>query len=155
MAHGVGAEGTDAQVKAAFVFNFMRYVDWPDGAPTEPLVVCQSGGRNPALAALEGRQMKGREVRVRLVDNDPAGCHVLVFGEGSGNAALLRRAQGRPILTVGDGWSFLEDGGVLALAVVDGKMAFGANLEAARRSNLRLGSQMLKLARRIVESQVK
>ena len=160
MAHAAGVEGTDAQVKAAFVFNFMRYVDWPEGVPgaAGPLVVCLAGSRTAttqALAALEGRQVKGREVRLRQADHDPAGCQVLVFGEGDLDSALLQRARGRPILTVGEGWSFLEEGGVIALAVVDGKMAFGANLEAARRSGLRLGSQMLKLARRIVDSPAK
>ncbi len=152
-----GTEGTDAQVKAAFVFNFMRYVDWPEGVPgpAEPLVVCQTRSANAALGAIEGRQVKGRELRLRQVENDPAGCHVLVFGEGDAGSPLLRRAQGRPILTVGEGWAFLDEGGVIALAVVDGKMAFGANLESARRSSLRLGSQMLKLARRIVDASVR
>ena len=160
LAHGAGPEAGDAQVRAAFVFNFVRYVDWPDdlAGASAPLVVCYAGNRAAtaqALGVMEGRLVRGRQVRLRQVDGDPAGCHVLVFGEGQGTPALLHRAQGRPILTVGEGWAFLDEGGIIALAVVDGKMAFGANLEAARRASLRLGSQMLKLARRIVDDPAK
>ncbi len=155
LAGGVLAAPVDeAQVKAAFVFNVMRYVDWPEGAlpPGSPLTVCRVGAEelSRALSMLEGRQVGGREIRLRTVDNDPAGCQVLVLPEGAGRS-LLARVQGRPVLTVGEGWDFLEDSGMVAMVVVDGKLAFGANLEEARRANLRLSAQLLKLARRVVD----
>jgi hypothetical protein len=75
---------------------------------------------------------------------------VLVLPEGEGRA-LLARAQGRPILTLGEGWDFLEDSGIVAMVVLDGKLAFGANLDGARRVNLRLSAQLLKLARRVLD----
>lgn len=150
----LGAAVDEAQVKAAFVFNVMRYVEWPEGAlaPGAPLIVCRvgSGALSQALSALEGRQMAGRQVRVRSVDADLTGCQVLVLPEGEGRA-LLSRAQGRPILTLGEGWDFLEDSGIVAMVVLDGKLAFGANLDGARRVNLRLSAQLLKLARRVLD----
>jgi len=150
----LGAAVDEAQVKAAFVFNVMRYVDWPEGAlaPGAPLVVCRvgSGALSQALSVLEGRQVAGRQIRVRPVEGDLSGCQVLVLPEGEG-AALLSRAQGRPILTLGEGWDFLEDSGIVAMVVLDGKLVFGANLDGARRVNLRLSAQLLKLARRVLD----
>lgn len=148
----LGATADEAQVKAAFVLNVMRYVEWPEGslAPGAPLIVCRvgSGALSQALSALEGRQAAGRQVRVRSVEADLAGCQVLVLPEGEGRT-LLPLAQDRPILTLGEGWDFLEDSGIIAMVVLDGKLAFGANLEGARRVNLRLSAQLLKLARRV------
>lgn len=150
----LGAAADEAQVKAAFVYNVMRYVEWPEGAlvPGAPLIVCRvgSGALSQALSVLEGRQVAGRPVRVRSVDADPSGCQVLVLPDGEGRT-LLPRAQGRPILTLGEGWDFLDDSGIVAMVVLDGKLAFGANLEGARRANLRLSAQFLKLARRVLD----
>ena len=156
-ATGLAAEtANEGQVKAAFVFNAMRYVEWPEGTPASgaPFTVCRTGSKTPfnqALSALEGRAMRGGEVRVRTVDSDPSGCQVLVLPEGEDNA-LLRRAQSRPILTVGEGWTFLEESAILAVAVMDGKLVFGANLDAARHANLHLSAQLLRLARQVVDS---
>ncbi|MDD5297222.1 MAG: YfiR family protein [Rhodocyclaceae bacterium] len=152
--NAMGAAVDEAQVKAAFVFNLVRYVDWPEGAlpPGAPLTVCRagSGALSAALSVLEGRQAGGRQIRVRSVEGDPAGCQVLVLADGDGNG-LLSRAQGRPILTIGEGWGFLEESGIVALVVLDGKLVFGANMDAARRANLRLSAQLLKLARRVLD----
>lgn len=137
------------------MFNVIRYTEWPESSfvAGQPITVCRFGSDGAlvhALSALEGRVIRGSEIRVRTVEADASGCLVLVFPEG-GNVAAVRRMQGRPLLTVGEGWAFLDEGGVLAVVVADGRLAFGVNLDAARRGNLRLSAQLLRLARRVVE----
>lgn len=77
-------------------------------------------------------------------------CHMLVVGdEGRAGEAWLAAVQGLPVLTISDTPQFVERGGMIGLVIEGERVRFEANLEPAQRGNLRLSSQLLKLARSV------
>jgi hypothetical protein len=156
----IGAESQPAlenKVKAACLYNFAVYTEWPATAfagPEAPLVIGLMGDV-PFAAALErglqGKTLNGRKFVVRAVaTNDEAGqCHLLFIGAVKPErvAALLAVVAAKPVLTVSQAEGFGQRGGILNLVKVEGSVKFEANLNAAARAQLKLGSQLLKLAR--------
>jgi hypothetical protein len=146
---------SEYEVKAAFLYNFAKFVEWPDEGSTRPLALCVLGD-NPfgdALAALEGKRVRGRllETRRDIYDDDTPGCHVLFINEidKSRLVRILKRLQRLPVLTVSDGSAFVKNGGIIAFVSVDNRIQFEINLGAAQNARLKISSQLLKLARRV------
>jgi hypothetical protein len=146
---------TDTKLKAALVSKFPQFVDWPkDATPSRaPLVVCVAAP-DPFGAdlddLLEGLTVNGRQAIARRVDREPdvAGCQVLYLPARPGHHPndLLRPALSRPILTVSDDPAFLDDGGIIQLRLVSGRVRFDVNAGAARKVGLHISSQLLQLA---------
>lgn len=148
----------EALVKAAFVFNVAKFVEWPAerlaaGAPLRLCAVGTHGGPGTLAAellALEGKTVQGRTLEVRagptLAPLQP--CHMLVLLPGAPEARrVLAEAQGT--LTFGDGEDFIEAGGIIGVTVVERRVRFDVNLDAARRGGIRLSAQLLRLARQV------
>jgi len=159
LAASVWAESTEAELKAAFVYNFAKYVDWPaDTLNATPgvLPLCLVGAQDAlfdALTEMEGKMVKNRSLRVRAAsrhDNLKA-CQVLVMADSEAEhfEAVLRRLEGVPVLTVNGSDRFLDAGGIIGLVAEGKKVRFDINLGAARRNNLVLSSHLLKLARQV------
>ena len=142
-------------IKAAYLYNFAKYVEWPPRAfPTSdsPLVICIAG-ENPfgtALAALQGKAVESRPVKVldlpTITGLDQ--CNVVFFGrteQGRFKTALAKLAR-LPILTVSDISDFAQAGGMIGLFEAEQRIRFNINITAARQANLKLSSQLLKLA---------
>ena len=159
-ANTANADSTlEYRVKAAFLYNFAKFVAWPDDAfesPDAPVVFCVVG-RDPFGNSLEstvdGRRAGGREIRVRrgVRAAELGVCH-MVFVSGAEADAVERILQDgtRPgLLTVGEGASFIESGGVISLVVDDGKVRFDVSTTAAVEADLKVSSQLLKLARTV------
>ena len=150
---------TQPALKAAFLFNFAKFVEWPAEA-TAPsgltLCVLDDTAVEDALGQLvNGGPVNGRAVTlVKGARNRPLrGCHLLYVGDSDPGriAATLDELKGAPVLTVGDGDAFPRGGGVIGLFVEDGRMRFAINPDAAQRAGLRLSSQLLNLARIVKE----
>ncbi|MCC6531219.1 MAG: YfiR family protein [Burkholderiales bacterium] len=147
---------TEAQVKAAYVLNFAKFTEWPASAfPTTggALQVCVLASAETAagFTAIQGKPVQGRDVLVRHGPRlgELHTCHVL-YAEASERAAAAQAVKslaGRPVLTVSDVDGFIDAGGMLQLVLVDGRIRFDANREAAGTHGLRLRSQLLALAR--------
>jgi len=146
------------QIKAAYLINFARYVEWPSGRLPAgvPLRLCVLG-RDPfggGLEGLDGRQVQGREVRLRQVDNleQAQDCH-LVFVSGSEErrmGLILRGLAGRGVLTVSDIEGFAEGGGGIGLVTEDDRVRFDINQASLVREGLRASSQLLRLGRQVL-----
>lgn len=140
------------QVKAAFVFRFAHYVEWPAVAIDKrtTLEYCV-GPTNPFGNALRqlvtGEMLGGRRLAVR--DLTPtaslATCHVL-FLHGGAIRPVLERVRSQPVLTVSDAPGFLDEGGIIQLVRTDNRLGFNISLPAAERAGLRLSSHLLRLA---------
>lgn len=151
LAHG---DNSAAAIKAAFVYNFAKFVEWPAGAFADehaPLELCLSGAPlEGRLQALEGREAQGHPIRIRALAGReaPQGCHILVLGElGASDRAQLLQASGRaPTLTIGDYGDFPRDGGMIGLFVAANRVQFSVNLAAAQGAGLRLSARLLQLA---------
>lgn len=149
---------TEAQLKAAFVLNFARYMEWPAAsfaAKDTPVLACVTGQDTigPALTALEGRSVQGRPLHVRrnVSLEAVAGCHVLFIAEAEERRVMpvLRAVAGQPVLTVSDSERFIEIGGHIGLVVVDERLQFEINRRALEASQLKAGAPLLKLARNL------
>lgn len=148
-------------MKAAFLYNFAKFVEWPDKAlppDQEPFTICVQGEERMQQAAdriLQDKQVQGRPVSVRLVraQEDAPLCQVLFVDATVG--AQAERVGGLsktfPVLTVGESDRFLQWGGIIKLFVEDGRLRFEISPQAAARAQLRVSSKLLKLGR-IVES---
>ena len=150
------------EVKAAFLYNFAKFVEWPDNAfSTEdaPIVFCIVGA-NPFDGALErvisDRTAHGRRILVReTAEPAPGSCHlVFVAGSEDGRVAQVvqstQSAQGAPVLTVGESEAFNDAGGMIRLVVEEGGVRFDINAAIAEHAGLKFSSQLLKLARNVV-----
>lgn len=148
------ADTSAAAIKAAFVYNFAKFVEWPAGAfatPQSPLDLCVTGSAlEGRLQPLEGREAQGRTIRVRALaaGDAPLGCHILVVGDGAGGDRdqLLLAAGRGPVLTIRDSADFTREGGMIALFVAANRVQFAVNLGAAQGAGLKLSARMLKLA---------
>jgi hypothetical protein len=146
---------TEVQVKAAYVFNFAKFVEWPAGAfatPQAPLVLCVAGGEGlqGAFAAIDGKQAQGRRLQLRrgVRPDELRTCHILFVPESEERIApeLLRRAGSLPLLTVGEDDGFATAGGVIGFVVRDDRVQFEINPDAANRADLKVSSRLLQLA---------
>jgi hypothetical protein len=149
---------TEAQLKAAFVLNFARYVEWPASAfPARetPVQACVLGRETlaAALVDLESRPVQGRTLRVRRVatNDELRGCHVVFVGDGDDRrvAATLRALAGQPVLTVGDSDRFLDVGGAIAIVHGDDRLQFEISRPALERAGLKASAYLLRLARNL------
>lgn len=149
-------EQSEADVKAAFIYNFTKFVEWPPEAGG-PLQLCLLGKTDPLLAALmklEGKQSQGQNIQVRSVDRNAGslgGCRIIVVGvsEADRIADIIINSQQQPALTVSEIDHFTDAGGMIGLVVNNAKVQFEIDAQAAQRANLKLSAQLLKLAQKV------
>ena len=143
------------EVKAAFLLNFMKYVDWPDaGEGSGPLTVVLLGARGTDQIEqwLTGKTAHGRTVVVRRERRaaDVTRAHVLfVAADAPATDGAIRAASGTPVLTISEVEDASITGAVINLFVRDGRLAFGVNLDAAAAGGLQVSSKLLALARAV------
>lgn len=142
-------------VKAAFLFNFAKFVEWPAdafAAPDADLVICVLGNETVDAAVhgtVEGKKVNGRPIQVRRIAEDQVkGCHLLFVAESGDRATqLVGGARATNLLTVGETPGFTQAGGVINFTMHDSKVRFEINEEAARRAKLKISSKLLSLAK--------
>jgi len=146
-----GEVTTEAQLKAAYLVNFLKYVEFPGTRTVVNLCLFGRDSLGPYLAGYEGRQVGGRELRIRKVSSPEqiADCQELFIPdtEEARLTAVLRWVDKQPILTVSDADTFTREGGGIALVRAEGRLQFEVNVEALTRAGLRASPQMLRLAR--------
>ncbi|MES2018159.1 MAG: YfiR family protein [Pseudomonadota bacterium] len=149
-----GAEpARENDLKAAFVFNFAVFTEWPAEvlAGGAPINLC-AGASNPMLAALN--QLNDKLVnghRIAVHSGQLRGCHVLVLDrhDRARWPQIKRDLAGANVLTVSDDRSISGDGAVIALSVEDQRVGFDIDTGAARGARLNLSSKLLRLARSV------
>lgn len=149
-------DSSEAPVKAAFLYNFTKFVEWPDAAfaqPSAPFVVCafaDAAFRTELEAILQNEQVRGRQITIAPASlEDPRGCHMAYFapGEAERQGRMLIALKGLPILTVGEGRRFLEQGGQIAFLVENDRVRFAISRRAAETARLTVSSKLLRVAR--------
>jgi hypothetical protein len=155
----VSAQSTlEAELKAVFLYNFAKYVDWPPAAPgsSESIRICAPN--HPSLltlvrSAVQGESINGRPLRALELDglDNARDCHIIFVGDSAtpDASAWITAVRGRPTLTVADGR--LADGVVIAFVLDNNRVRFDINRAAARKQHLGISSKLLRLARRIEE----
>jgi hypothetical protein len=147
-------------IKAAFLFNFSKYVEWPEGAftgPAAPIAICVLGV-NPFGSLLredvKDKRVNGRELVVReaTLVSATVGCHIVFIASSERGRLdeILGALAQLPSLTVSDEESAADRGVILGLTLKEKTVRIEVNLIAARRAQLRLSSQLLKVAVRLI-----
>jgi hypothetical protein len=146
-----------ARVKAAFVFNFIRFTEWPAEAfasPKDPLIVGVVGSGTMLKEmddAMHGKSLNERPIVVQEFAADHVGkCHVLFIAAADGSAAAtLSKAVSGATLTIGDWEGFTGAGGIVRFFEEDGKERFEINVGAAGKAHLQISGKLMKLARTV------
>lgn len=149
------------QIKAAFLYNFTKYVKWPDSAFADsksPLIVAVVG-KDPFGPALDkacgGKTGNGRKIVVKrfATVNKLGPCHILFVPQTEAGSVeiIARRYAGTSALIVGESTDFAAEYGLVNFYIEKKKVHFEVNISAVKREKLAISSQLLKLARIVKE----
>jgi hypothetical protein len=145
------------QVKAAFVYNFIKFVEWPSGERLtgDTFRVCLLGQAPAAMSFddLNGQEVLGRRLSVTLLKSpqEARSCQVL-FVAASHSARLtevLDTVSGIPVLTIGDTEGYAKQGVMINMFLENKRVRFEINTETARSAGLRISTKLLKLASKV------
>jgi hypothetical protein len=154
---------TEPSLKAAFIYNFARFTEWPTDAlpPTAAVSACVMGDRDITEALeriVKGRQLAGHAISVSPVEagGKLRSCQILYMSglTTSQLAATVTAVRGAPVLTISDAENFVQQGGIAQMFVEDGKMRFNLNLSVSKVSRLQLSSRLLALAAHVHDGAV-
>lgn len=163
-----GRIGSEPVVKVALLYKLTQFVSWPgdnweddwgydrghlSASTLAPFRFCTLSDTSfdEALAALEGRRVDGRAIRVEtlLPDARPDTCDLLFVSNTanpqSGNA-MFERCRGKPILTISDSTGFADRGGMIEITKRRKRLAFRINLAATRANGIRIAAPLLELS---------
>jgi len=157
---GTARAESEATVKAAYLLNFAKLVEWPASAFSagQPLVIGVVG-RDALVEELSrvfaGASANGHKIEVRRVAASDAGallgCHLVFVQEAERGESVIGAVQGRPVLVVGEAENFARRGGALGFVKEAGTLKFEANPKAATRNGLIVSAKLLRVARSVVE----
>lgn len=143
------------EVKSAFIFNFIKFIEWPDEKMDIPDSKFCVGviGRDPiskTLKSYEDLIAKDKVIEIKQYKNlaDIGSCHVLYISPDLKNRAteIINHIKGKNILTISHYDGFDLDGGILDFVIKDNKFRFIINYEAAKSEKLKISSKLLNLA---------
>jgi hypothetical protein len=147
----------EGDIKAAFLYNFTKYIEWPHGAlDAGEFRICVMG-EGTFVTNLEGiiagESIDGHPVAVRRPTSaeEARSCHILFLEdfEPERAHALIGSLKHAAILTVGDTPDFLASGGMIGFVREGGRMRFDVDTAAAQRAGLSVSSRLLRVARRV------
>ncbi len=143
-------------VKAAFLYNFAKFVEWPDdtfATSSSHIRLCILGD-NPfgaAIESIQGKTVRGRELVIKFISRVESleGCHILFISASKKDKLdqIFHYTKHCTVLTVGDITHFTHRGGIISLFKSGTKIKFEINIDAAKASELKISSKLLKLAK--------
>ncbi|MBN1795143.1 MAG: YfiR family protein [Sedimentisphaerales bacterium] len=170
---------TEYDIKAAFLYNFIKFVDWPEekipADTNQPFILGIIGEDlfKDSINIIKGEKAKGRDIIIKYFKCEHKSeesnnqkhvlsseqieafrkCHLLYICPSNEKQLpdIIKAVKGANVLTIGESKNFLEKGGIIQFVMEEDKVGFGANLKAAREQNLKLSSRLLKLARTIIK----
>lgn len=147
---------SEYQVKAAYLYNFGRFVEWPPkvtASKSDPFTVCilgQDPFGSTLDATLSGATVGGKNVVARRISNpeESVHCQILFLSalEGGKLKRTIEMLEKEPVLTVSDIPQFCQRGGMIQFVLDGNNVRFEVNLTAAQRAGLALSSELLKVA---------
>lgn len=149
------------QIKAAYLYNFARYAQWPDNMPeysvgTDRVFVIGVVGDRPLDNSLEEiaskKQVDGKQIVVRRIETAEqySPCHILYFPAGQQPellGKLMRVCRNTPTLTVGEDPDFSASGGIVRFFTESNKIKFEINPDAADRVGVKLSAKLMQVGR--------
>lgn len=147
---------TEYQIKAAFIYNFARFIDWPAQAfssDTSPMIIGVLGKNvfgDSIQQIINGRSIQGHPLEFKEFSSvaDATNCQVLFISPSEKDhlSKILNHLVNTNILTVSEPDNFLDEGGMIRLFIVEDKVRFEINNQAAKKAGLTISSKLLSLA---------
>ncbi|MCC6139478.1 MAG: YfiR family protein [Nitrospira sp.] len=158
--HAQPAGSAEYLLKAAFLYNIAKFVEWPASATPDssaPVTFCMVGEAfGAAIDSVDGKQIHGRPIAIK---RDPSvqsvkDCHLLFISETEfgKSAATLAAVKGSPVLTVCDAARCAEQGVMVNLQLTDNKVKLEINVDAVQLAPIKISSQLMKLARLVTHN---
>jgi hypothetical protein len=149
--------GKESKFKAAYLYNFLQFIEWPESSFTDgssPVtigILNQDPLANTLEEIVQGERVNGRAIVVRKFHDTKniRECHVLFIprNEMDNIPLILTSTEGSSVLTVGEVAGFAEEGGAVNFFVQDNKLRFEINPDVLKKANLQASSRLLRLAR--------
>jgi hypothetical protein len=147
-------EEVELRIKAAYLLNFARFVEWPKPAAASEPVVIAVLGRDSIVVTLEntsqGKNIKGHPIKIKqfasLEQIDRCDILFIPRSEAKKARSAFADLSAKPILTVGEAGGFLGQGGIIEFQLIDDTLRFSVNAGAAERSGLIISSDLLRVA---------
>jgi hypothetical protein len=153
---GNGKEFSEYEVKAAFIFNIAKFVEWPDRSPAERgetlnLCVLGSDPFEGALDQIAGKQVKGKRLHIRHVAStrNVRGCNMLFISSSEKEKLpnIMEALRNTSALTIGDTAGYGRRGVMINFYLEENRIRFEMNPDKAKQAGLVISAQLLKLAR--------
>ena len=149
------------KVRAAFLYNFSKFIEWPQSSFTNTqgelvIGILGSDHLSDELIPLEGRAVRNHPIKVIYYTSiaEITNCHLLYLG--TTDSALIKTAlktlRDKPVVLVSDVENFARNNGIIQLVAVRGRLRFIINQNAAQTKELKINSQLLKLAIEVIEA---
>jgi hypothetical protein len=152
---------SEYQVKAAYVYNFAKFVEWPAqdfASSTAPIHLCvfdDQAFQSELNRLVTGKTVSGHPIVVIAVPggDQPSRCHVLFVNSSQDRKArsFLKALRDKSVLTIGEGQGFVEDGGIIGFVMRDDRVQFEVNHKAANHAGLHISSRLLSIASAVIE----
>lgn len=145
------------QVKAAFIANFIKFIDWPDLGKAGSRFVVGVYGAEPFEHTIEdtlaARSISGHPIYVQQIhsDSEIKQCRIVISGASSEDRVdhLTRACNDAGAVLIGEADNFAKMGGTIGFLIVSSKVRFEINLESARRQRVSISSKLLSLAHQV------
>ncbi|MCD8548081.1 MAG: YfiR family protein [Aeromonadaceae bacterium] len=141
------------RLKVAYVFNFLKFTQWPQSKrPGSPVHLClgnADGDLHAAFTALEGKRVQGHPIYLHRLGpkQSTTGCEVYYLRQGGIPVNLTQLRASQPdLLTIGDSESFVADGGHIGLKARAGHLQFEVNFPSLKQAQFQISAQLLQLA---------
>jgi hypothetical protein len=148
-------------VKAAFIYNFVKFVEWPDGkaiSKQNSIDICIIGDSGLSQTSSVFKAASTAKLSLSLVEeknphNAPSHCHIAFIGgsEESRLDEILAALKSQPLLTVSDIDGFAEHGGMIGFTTEDNKVKLVINPKAASATGIRIDAQLLEIAAKVID----
>ncbi len=152
---GLIANGTAYKIKAAYLYQFTKFTQWPEAlfsTPDAPIRICVIG-RNPfgkILDAFSTRTSQQRHLTIEYLSSlqNITNCHIIYISSSEEKrlTQIIERVQYSPVLTVSDMENFTRRGGIIGFVPKNRKVGIEINVNASRQAGTKLSSKLLKVA---------
>jgi hypothetical protein len=143
----------EAVVKTAFLYNFFKFIDWPEAGAQDHYRLCTTDNDQlgNSLLVLESKSINNRPIVTRrgISGKDLKNCDMIFIGRSENTEAIIGELKGSPVVTVSEKLNFVDQGGMIGLVQSDNRLGFEINLEAVKVENIHISAQLLRLAKRV------
>lgn len=142
------------EIKAGFIYNFFRFIEWPSPGQTWTVGILGSDPFEGGLRDFEARPVSGKTILIKKINDvkDAKGCDVVYIGPSESGRLnpLLNSLKGSPVLTISDLPEFADKGGAIGLTTESNRVRFVVNIDTLKQGNMRANARFLQLASRTI-----